>query len=118
MTPEERAWASKLQRIRRDSDPDRSDHVRDMNLRRKFGITLDQYLDMVVGQGGKCKICGTFYGDIGKALAVDHDHETGEIRGLVCQRCNTLIGFIDKNFDLLQNVYEYLGIDIHKNINP
>jgi len=65
----------------------------------KYGITAEQYEEMNRLQGGRCLICGqaergTRRG-IPKTLAVDHDHDTGEIRGLLCSKCNTAIGLLD-----------------------
>lgn len=56
-------------------------------LLRAYGITMARYEDMWLWQGGRCAICqGT--NKSGHALAVDHDHATGVVRGLLCVRCN------------------------------
>jgi hypothetical protein len=63
-------------------------------LKRQYGLTLEDYETMLVTQGGVCKMCG---GPPGKRmLAVDHDHETGKIRGLLCVRCNVGLGFYER----------------------
>ncbi len=55
---------------------------------KRLGVTDDEYQDMLIAQGGVCFICerSTRHGD--PALAVDHDHRTGLIRGLLCRWCN------------------------------
>ena len=86
---------------------DHKRRTRNSNLKRKFGITLGDYEDMLFGQGGKCLICGEEqHGN--KELSVDHDHKTGKIRSLLCSRCNTFVGYIESNPDLLPNVIEYI----------
>ena len=56
-------------------------------LKRKFGITPEEYDYLLDAQDGKCWLCKKECGS-GRRLAVDHDHTTGEIRGLLCLRCN------------------------------
>lgn len=65
---------------------------------RKFGLTYEQYEEMFRAQDGVCAIClkaetALASGKI-RALAVDHDHATGVVRGLLCDRCNRAIGFL------------------------
>lgn len=82
--------------------------TRNSNLKRKFGITLDDYEDMLFAQGGRCLICDIYDRELTKELCVDHNHETGKIRGLLCNRCNTLVGFLEKNKDLLSMAFNYI----------
>jgi hypothetical protein len=56
-----------------------------------YGITLEQYRKILALQGGKCAICQIATGRA-KRLAVDHDHQTGEVRGILCGPCNLMIG--------------------------
>lgn len=82
---------------------------RDIQLRYSYGITLEDYNDMFDIQKGVCKICGSEPRGVGKrALAVDHCHETGKVRGLLCVSCNTLLGKIESNPSLLENIKFYL----------
>lgn len=84
--------------------------IRNSNLKRKFGITLDDYNLRVKIQEGKCLICNQErLSSKGKKLAIDHNHKTGKIRGLLCTRCNTLVGYIEFNIDLLPKVLHYLN---------
>lgn len=67
------------------------DRVRGYALKRRYGITLDQYRDLLKKQGGRCAVCRQLKK---RTLHVDHDHGTGEVRGLLCDHCNRLLGFL------------------------
>lgn len=71
-----------------------------------YGITAEDYEEMLARQGGKCCVCGGL--NRGRRLAVDHDHETGRVRGLLCNRCNTAIGLLREDPDLLAEALVYL----------
>lgn len=75
------------------------------NLKRKFGMSLDDYSKMFDAQLGKCAVC---LESSDKTLHVDHNHLTGEVRALLCQRCNHTIGLLKENPDLIMKMYEYL----------
>lgn len=82
-------------------------------LKKAYGITLDQYNEMLNKQDGKCMIClvdnNSFYKKKPRAFAVDHCHTTGKIRGLLCNDCNVGIGLLKDNIDLLNNAIKYLN---------
>lgn len=78
------------------------------NLKRKFGLTVGQYDSMLLAQDNKCAICPAQRSLSGKALAVDHCHTTLEIRGLLCNECNTAIGLLKDNIDILNSAIQYL----------
>lgn len=80
---------------------------RDYDWQYRYGLSPEQYFELYKQQGGKCKICGKTLPE-GKYLSVDHDKETGEIRGLLCPQCNTLLGMAKDNVDILINAIEYL----------
>jgi hypothetical protein len=65
---------------------------------------------MLAAQGGACAICKEPRPEE-RTLHVDHDHETGKIRGLLCFRCNNALGDLRENFDLAQKAAEYLDRD-------
>jgi Autographiviridae endonuclease VII len=78
----------------------------------KFGITPEEYERRLEEQGGVCAICRqpetvTWKGKV-RALAVDHDHETGEVRGLLCLKCNRGIGYFDDDADRLMAAVAYV----------
>jgi hypothetical protein len=64
------------------------DKARDRRLRARYGITLSEYNELLVAQGNKCAICGRKASDFKIPLSVDHSHEDGTVRGLLCFICN------------------------------
>ena len=72
-----------------------------------YGITIEQYGEMLEAQGGVCAICREPCPS-GKNLAVDHCHETGAVRGLLCARCNSGIGQFLDSPDRLRAAIGYL----------
>lgn len=86
----------------------------DSHLRRRYGITLKQYEQLLVDQNGGCKLCGSKVGRQGTQmrLCVDHDHKTGRVRGLLCGGCNGALGqFGDDEAGLLRAL-SYLRGDL------
>ena len=75
----------------------------------EYGISLLQYEAMLEAQNGVCAICKKTEG---KHLSVDHNHVTGEIRGLLCSRCNLVIGRCNDDTKLLKAAILYLGDDV------
>jgi hypothetical protein len=76
-------------------------------LYRNYGVTPQQYRKMLSDQEGVCAICfQTNPG--GDRLAVDHDHATGEVRGLLCHNCNIGLGNFHDDHQALQRAVEYL----------
>jgi hypothetical protein len=88
----------------RGSNPDAG---RGSHLKRHYGISLEDYDRMLKEQGGVCKICREEC-KTGRRLAVDHCHETGKVRGLLCYNCNRGLGHYQDSIELLQNATEYL----------
>lgn len=80
--------------------------VRDRDYRKKYGITLKDFNAFMEQQKGLCAICHK--PETGKALAVDHCHKNGTIRGLLCQKCNTSIGQMEDCPDRLRQAALYL----------
>jgi hypothetical protein len=68
---------------------------RNKTLKRKYGITVEHYEQMLKHQNGVCKICKSL-DPSGRRLAVDHCHTTGAVRGLLCPNCNTALGRIEQ----------------------
>lgn len=85
---------------------------KDTDLTRRFGISLSKYSEMVVERDNKCDICGQpetqMRGGKVKSLAVDHDHKTGAIRGLLCCDCNQALGKLGDSVDRLKSAIAYL----------
>jgi hypothetical protein len=72
-------------------------------------ITLDQYNQIFTNQNGCCAICDKHQSDEPRALAVDHDHETGKVRGLLCNNCNRGIGHLKDSEETLLKAASYLA---------
>ena len=87
-----------------------SDATYGRHLKRKYGITFDDYLRMLSEQGGACAICGTTKPSNGriKRWAVDHNHETKKVRALLCHCCNHGIGSFKENIQFLDAAKRYL----------
>ena len=85
------------------------DYYRNNSYKSLYGITIDDYKDMLVKQGYRCMICGTHQDNLKKRLYVDHCHNSNQVRGLLCQSCNTLIGFSYDDIDILSNAIEYIN---------
>lgn len=90
-------------------------HHLDRHLFNTYGITRDEFNALLGKQGGGCAICGkkeTALANNSKTvmrLAVDHDHKTGKIRGLLCCRCNHAIGQMLDDPKIIQNAVAYLS---------
>ena len=74
----------------------------------KFSISEADYNKLFEQQNGRCAICNTHQCSTGKALAIDHDHKTGKVRGLLCMPCNTAIGKLNDDPILVQRAADYL----------
>jgi len=96
------------QRARR-ADPAVKQRERAGHLKRKFGITQEQYEQMLAEQRGGCAICGD-PPEEGKALHVDHDHDSGAVRALLCVRCNNGLGQFKEDLNLLDRARRYLDL--------
>lgn len=87
-------------------------YLRNMNLKANYGITIEEYEELVKKQNGVCAAC--FSPEIHKAnhtdvitLAVDHDHDSGKTRGLLCMKCNRALGLLDDSADVIEALLEY-----------
>ena len=76
------------------------------NLMKDFGLTVETYDAMLVAQNGVCKICGN--PPTTERLSVDHDHQTGKLRGLLCRHCNVGLGHFRDDPNRLINACKYL----------
>ena len=91
----------------------------DLHYKRTYGITLEDYNKMLKEQNNRCKICGQEETAKSrsrvrpiKKLAVDHDHKTGKVRGLLCHQCNVILGQYEKYKDDFYKFHNYL--EMHK----
>lgn len=85
-------------RRRRTSEQRHNEH-----LKATYGITRDTYVQMLEKQGGKCMICGSDTSRWKRRFHVDHCHKTGRIRGLLCNRCNPMLGWFERYKDAVSS---------------
>lgn len=74
-------------------------------LKQKYGWTLEDYRDALVGQAGRCLICGLVPAT---DLVIDHDHGTGKVRGLLCDMCNRMLGHAHDDPQVFRRAIAYL----------
>lgn len=92
------------------------EYKKDRYLQRTYGITLNDYNELLEAQNGVCAICGNPETTINKRgnrvqdLAVDHDHTTGKVRGLLCRKCNRILGDANENIAILTMATNYLKL--------
>jgi hypothetical protein len=102
-----------------DTGPDAGWHVlmtpkqriKNQDLQSKYGITLLEYERMYVRQHGCCRVCGDAMvrkSHTARSCVVDHNHRTGEVRGLLCHGCNAGLGAFRERIDALENAIAYL----------
>lgn len=103
------AYMREYSRKMRQANPE---YHKSLFLRRHYGIDVRTYNEMLVAQGDCCDICGKAESNEIKgkvvSLAVDHDHVTGKVRALLCSACNTALGLLNDDTDLLAKAIEYL----------
>jgi hypothetical protein len=106
---EKAKYMREWQRAARAANPD---YYKNADLKKNYGVTLDWYREQHVKQGGFCAICNKPETTVirGKpvSLAVDHCHDTGKVRALLCTACNRGIGMLKHDRDLLQKAIAYL----------
>ena len=76
-------------------------------IKRKYGVSLNEYYQMLEAQDNECAICGTNITGLGDAH-IDHDHKTGKVRGLLCASCNIGLGHFKDNSNILNFAADYL----------
>lgn len=105
--PEFRLKAAAIQRKYYANDSDKAIKAFAYRLKTRYGLTVDQYNQLFEKQKGCCALCGKHQSELRTRLAVDHDHQTSEIRSLLCGYCNLrIIGRLRK--DTIDRLYHYL----------
>lgn len=88
------------------------EEMKNRSLISSYGITIQEYKELSEAQNNVCAICGnaetaTLRGKV-KSLAVDHCHQSGKVRGLLCADCNRALGMFKDNIQTIENAAEYL----------
>ena len=93
---------------RRKYDKEHPEIKKGQAMKFNYGITLDEYNQVFAAQKGRCMICGIHQSELLRSLAIDHNHETGEFRSLLCANCNTGIGLFHENTGIMRTAISYL----------
>ena len=94
----------------RNSKPEQKIKQREWSYNRLYGISIEEYNRLSESQNHACKICGSLDSRRGNNfLMIDHNHETGEVRGLLCSPCNSAIGMFEDDISRLQSAINYLS---------
>lgn len=104
-TPEQ-AEKDRKRYAARQKDPKHKRAKRESRLKKKYGITIDDYEAMLRKQNGCCAICERKPGK--RSLHVDHCHDTGRVRGLLCFRCNFGLSWFNEDQELLRKAARYV----------
>lgn len=93
---------------------------REYGIKSRYGITLEEYADLLSSQGGGCAICGKR--PKSRNLPIDHCHFSGRVRGILCDKCNVTLGFMgDSKEEIYKNAEKliaYLARSENENTNP
>ena len=108
--------ANYVKEYRRTHKIEIKENERNSSMKRKYGITLKEYSKLLIAQNGTCAICG--HPPNGKHLAVDHDHITGKVRGLLCDSCNPMLGYARDDRKILASAIDYLGCSDVAHVRP
>jgi hypothetical protein len=90
-----------------ENNPPTQERQRNARIKYLYGITNEDYEQMLIDQDGVCAVCATPPTE-GKRLSVDHDHDTGHVRGLLCYKCNTAAGLLGDDPALAAQLTLYL----------
>ncbi len=75
---------------------DNPERTREYKYKMKYGMTIADYDALLKRQGGCCAICGKPAAEATRRLVIDHDHASGQVRGLLCDSCNIFLGYFEK----------------------
>lgn len=97
-------WKDRMARYRK-LFPEKNKNI---YLKYNYGIELEEYNKLFELQKGSCLICGIHQSELDRPLCVDHNHDTNKVRGLLCNSCNSILGYACDNINILNNAIEYL----------
>ncbi len=84
----------------------RREHDRLLEIKRRYGLEPEEYKLLLDKQKGVCATCGSEFKR--REPVVDHCHETGDVRGLLCRRCNSVLGYVQDDLGLLEGLRRYV----------
>lgn len=96
----------------------RSAEARAQNLRRKYFLTTEQAEELWLSHNGQCAICKANLGPLRQGHAIDHCHESKRVRGLLCMKCNMMLGLSDENPGRLRAAADYLEMHVARTDLP
>jgi len=97
-------------RVRKENPEEMHKKDRRWAMFKNYGISLEQYDEILQSQNGLCAICQCPPGNgNGRYLCIDHDHSTGGIRGLLCRKCNAALGLVSDSPETLNRMIAYLA---------
>lgn len=117
-TPQQRQYQKQYRLEHPEKTKSTDPAKRRSHLKTRYGITDSDYYKMLSAQNGGCAICGTNRPVNGKGNAffdVDHNHATGQVRGLLCRDCNVTVGVVEKKQSKIRLIHKYL--EQHGGIN-
>lgn len=91
------------------------EYERNWRMMKRYGITFADKERMYAQQKGKCLICNDG-GDL-KKIHIDHNHQNGKVRGLLCYQCNSAIAFLKEDISILQKAIDYLKLYDGEEVN-
>ena len=80
----------------------------DAIIRRQYGISMEEFDELLEFQGGGCAICSKPIDELRRRMNIDHDHKNGKVRGILCSGCNTGLGHLGDNVEGLKKALYYL----------
>lgn len=111
----QRAWylknREKQRAYRKEWYAKNKEKVRESNRLRRYGVTAEVLQEMLTNQDNRCAICTDVFDSNPRFTHVDHCHKTGRVRGLLCNRCNALIGYAKEDAAVLKAAVEYLAAE-------
>lgn len=90
----------------RENNPERQAHTMRKNI---YGLSKDNFIEIYQTQDGKCGACKKDIPTYGRDISVDHNHDTGQVRGLLCHNCNDALGKLKDNPETVLSLYEYIN---------
>ena len=77
---------------------------------KKYGLSGEEYDEILIKQEGKCAICGRHQSELTRRLFIDHNHDTGKVRALLCYYCNTILSCAHDDIAILETTIKYLQL--------